>query len=208
MVYSPLDALRHRAREPGPGRRLLRDRVRDDGAVDRADADAREGRGRAELLRASATTSRSCRRCGRCSSRPTCASTASSARVTSRPSSAHGRSSSSRPTTASRSSSRASSRSTCSSRSTWCCASSAEGRCEVENQYTRVVPYDGNPRRSRVLAEVFELRPHFEWRGLGFISHSGAAAVRGVRATSTPSSATRCPASASPTRRRVSAARC
>ena len=24
-----------------------------------------------------------------------------------------------------------------------------EGRCEVENQYARVVPYDGNPRRSR-----------------------------------------------------------
>jgi hydrogenase expression/formation protein HypD len=48
-----------------------------------------------------------------------------------------------------------------------------EGRCEVENQYKRVVPYDGNPAALRVLAEVFELRPHFEWRGLGFISHSG-----------------------------------
>ncbi len=49
----------------------------------------------------------------------------------------------------------------------------AEGRCEVENQYTRVVPYDGNSRALEVLAEVFELRPHFEWRGLGFISQSG-----------------------------------
>src|SRR3984893_4116685 len=49
----------------------------------------------------------------------------------------------------------------------------AEGRCEVENQYSRVVPYDGNPQALNVLAEVFELRPHFEWRGLGFISHSG-----------------------------------
>jgi hydrogenase expression/formation protein HypD len=48
-----------------------------------------------------------------------------------------------------------------------------EGRCEVENQYKRVVPYDGNTQALRVLAEVFELRPHFEWRGLGFISHSG-----------------------------------
>jgi hydrogenase expression/formation protein HypD len=48
-----------------------------------------------------------------------------------------------------------------------------ERRCEVENQYTRVVPYDGNPQALRVLEEVFELRPHFEWRGLGFISHSG-----------------------------------
>jgi hydrogenase expression/formation protein HypD len=48
-----------------------------------------------------------------------------------------------------------------------------DGRCEVENQYKRVVPYDGNPRALAVLAEVFELRPHFEWRGLGFIAHSG-----------------------------------
>jgi hydrogenase expression/formation protein HypD len=48
----------------------------------------------------------------------------------------------------------------------------AEGRCEVENQYKRVVPYEGNRRALEVMAEVFELRPHFEWRGLGFISQS------------------------------------
>src|ERR1700735_3929875 len=48
-----------------------------------------------------------------------------------------------------------------------------EGRCEVENQYSRVVREEGNPRALAVLAEVFELRPHFEWRGLGFISQSG-----------------------------------
>jgi hydrogenase expression/formation protein HypD len=47
------------------------------------------------------------------------------------------------------------------------------GRCEVENQYKRVVPWEGNLRALEVMAEVFELRPHFEWRGLGFISHSG-----------------------------------
>ena len=47
-----------------------------------------------------------------------------------------------------------------------------QGRCEVENQYTRVVREEGNPRALAVLAEVFELRPHFEWRGLGFISQS------------------------------------
>jgi hydrogenase expression/formation protein HypD len=47
-----------------------------------------------------------------------------------------------------------------------------EGRCEVENQYKRVVPYEGNPTALAVMAEVFELRPHFEWRGLGFISQS------------------------------------
>jgi hydrogenase expression/formation protein HypD len=49
----------------------------------------------------------------------------------------------------------------------------AEGRCEVENQYARVVPHEGNVRALEVMAEVFELRPHFEWRGMGFISHSG-----------------------------------
>jgi hydrogenase expression/formation protein HypD len=48
----------------------------------------------------------------------------------------------------------------------------AEGRCEVENQYKRVVPWEGNLRALEVMAEVFELRPHFEWRGLGFISQS------------------------------------
>ena len=48
-----------------------------------------------------------------------------------------------------------------------------EGRREVENQYKRVVPWEGNLRALEVMAEVFELRPHFEWRGLGFISHSG-----------------------------------
>jgi len=46
------------------------------------------------------------------------------------------------------------------------------GRCEVENQYRRVVPWEGNPAALAVMAEVFELRPHFEWRGLGFISQS------------------------------------
>ena len=47
-----------------------------------------------------------------------------------------------------------------------------EGRCEVENQYTRVVREEGNRQALEVLGEVFELRPHFEWRGLGFISQS------------------------------------
>jgi hydrogenase expression/formation protein HypD len=48
-----------------------------------------------------------------------------------------------------------------------------QGRCEVENQYRRVVPDDGNLRALEVMAEVFALRPHFEWRGMGFISQSG-----------------------------------
>jgi hydrogenase expression/formation protein HypD len=48
----------------------------------------------------------------------------------------------------------------------------AEGRSEVENQYKRVVPWEGNLRALEIMAEVFALRPHFEWRGLGFISQS------------------------------------
>jgi hydrogenase expression/formation protein HypD len=46
------------------------------------------------------------------------------------------------------------------------------GRAEVENQYARVVPWAGNNAALRALADVFELRPYFEWRGLGFISQS------------------------------------
>jgi hydrogenase expression/formation protein HypD len=48
----------------------------------------------------------------------------------------------------------------------------AEGRCEVENQYARVVPYEGNPVALKVLDDVFVPRPFFEWRGLGSIPDS------------------------------------
>ncbi len=48
----------------------------------------------------------------------------------------------------------------------------AAGRSEVENQYARVVPWEGNLRALEIMSEVFALRPHFEWRGLGFISQS------------------------------------
>ncbi|MBA3892130.1 MAG: hydrogenase formation protein HypD [Gemmatimonadales bacterium] len=47
-----------------------------------------------------------------------------------------------------------------------------EGRAEVENQYARVVPWEGNLPALQAMAETFELRPYFEWRGLGFISQS------------------------------------
>ncbi|MFD1547572.1 hydrogenase formation protein HypD [Nonomuraea guangzhouensis] len=48
----------------------------------------------------------------------------------------------------------------------------AEGRGEVENQYARVVPWDGNRIAMEAIGTVMRVRPHFEWRGLGFISHS------------------------------------
>ncbi len=47
-----------------------------------------------------------------------------------------------------------------------------DGVAKVENQYQRVVPWEGNLAALRAMAEVFEVRPHFEWRGLGFISQS------------------------------------
>ncbi|TNC24945.1 hydrogenase formation protein HypD [Amycolatopsis alkalitolerans] len=48
----------------------------------------------------------------------------------------------------------------------------SRGRSAVENQYTRVVPWDGNLAALRAIGEVMRPRPYFEWRGLGFISHS------------------------------------
>ena len=47
-----------------------------------------------------------------------------------------------------------------------------DGRAEVENAYARVVPWDGNLPALRAMADTFELRPFFEWRGMGFISQS------------------------------------
>ncbi len=48
-----------------------------------------------------------------------------------------------------------------------------EGRCEVENQYQRIVPEEGNKEALDAINKVFELREFFEWRGLGSIDHSG-----------------------------------
>ncbi|MDJ0942233.1 MAG: hydrogenase formation protein HypD [Kiloniellales bacterium] len=48
-----------------------------------------------------------------------------------------------------------------------------EGRCEIENQYDRIVPGAGNDQALAAVGEVFELREYFEWRGLGSIDHSG-----------------------------------
>jgi hydrogenase expression/formation protein HypD len=47
-----------------------------------------------------------------------------------------------------------------------------KGEAKVENQYKRVVPWEGNRAALKAMADTFELRPYFEWRGLGFISQS------------------------------------
>ncbi len=46
------------------------------------------------------------------------------------------------------------------------------GRREVENQYKRVVRPEGNPKAVEAIHETMEMRPQYEWRGLGFISES------------------------------------
>ncbi len=47
-----------------------------------------------------------------------------------------------------------------------------EGRHEVENEYSRAVTRQGNLKAQALVREVFELRPQFEWRGLGLIPDS------------------------------------
>ncbi len=46
-------------------------------------------------------------------------------------------------------------------------------RSDVENQYRRVVPDEGNPLAQAAMADVFRLDGDSEWRGLGVISDSG-----------------------------------
>jgi len=48
-----------------------------------------------------------------------------------------------------------------------------DGRAEVENEFTRGVTRDGNTKAQALVAEIFELRPEFEWRGLGNVPYSG-----------------------------------
>ena len=47
-----------------------------------------------------------------------------------------------------------------------------QGRSEVENEFTRAVTRDGNLKAQALVAEVFETRESFEWRGLGELAHS------------------------------------
>ncbi|OYW32776.1 MAG: hydrogenase formation protein HypD [Methyloversatilis sp. 12-65-5] len=47
-----------------------------------------------------------------------------------------------------------------------------EGRAHVENEFSRAVDRDGNLGAQQKVSEVFELRPSFEWRGLGEVPYS------------------------------------
>jgi hydrogenase expression/formation protein HypD len=47
-----------------------------------------------------------------------------------------------------------------------------EGRAEVENQYARCVPREGNLKARELVTQVFTIVPR-KWRGIGQIPHSG-----------------------------------
>ena len=46
------------------------------------------------------------------------------------------------------------------------------GKARVENEYSRAVEKEGNPRARKLIEEVFDLRDTFEWRGLGWMERS------------------------------------
>ncbi len=48
-----------------------------------------------------------------------------------------------------------------------------DNRCEVENQYNRLVDKEGNKLALAAMNKVFEVRDNFDWRGLGEIPYSG-----------------------------------
>jgi hydrogenase expression/formation protein HypD len=57
-----------------------------------------------------------------------------------------------------------------------------EGRNEVENQYSRAVTREGNRRAKNEVADIFELRDRFEWRGLGIVPYSALRLKEAYRA--------------------------
>lgn len=48
-----------------------------------------------------------------------------------------------------------------------------EGRAVIENEFTRAVTPEGNLKAKNLVADVFEMRAEFEWRGLGVVPYSG-----------------------------------
>lgn len=56
-----------------------------------------------------------------------------------------------------------------------------QGRAEVENEFIRAVTPNGNLRAQDMVAQVFELRESFEWRGLGSMPSSALRIVEAYR---------------------------
>lgn len=57
-----------------------------------------------------------------------------------------------------------------------------EGRAEVENEFSRAVTATGNEKAKALVAEVFELRRSFDWRGLGTVPYSALRIKQSYRA--------------------------
>ena len=161
-----------RRRPPRQAGGVLRARLRDHRALHRGHARAGPASWASRTSACSATTSRSCRRSRPSWSRPTCASTGSSARATSRRWSATGPTGSCREVYGKPLVVAGFEPLDILASVAMLLAQLREGRCEVENQYSRVVAEEGNPAALALMAQVFALRPHFEWRGLGFIAQS------------------------------------
>ncbi|MCX6164700.1 MAG: hydrogenase formation protein HypD, partial [Ignavibacteriae bacterium] len=53
-----------------------------------------------------------------------------------------------------------------------CVSQLEEGRCEVENPYSRVVTREGNKKAREIMYEIFEICNR-KWRGIGEIAESG-----------------------------------
>ena len=64
-----------------------------------------------------------------------------------------------------------------------------DGRAKVENQYKRVVPWEGNRAALKAMAEVFQLRPYFRVARHGLHFAIGAAHARQLTRNGTPNSA-------------------
>ena len=174
MVYSPLDALKIAKKNPERHVVFLALGFETTAPSTAMTVLQAEKDGVENFSASSAITSRSCPRSRRCSTRPTCSSTASSAPATSARSSARGLTSSSRRSTASRSSSAGFEPLDILQSVYMLVKQVVEGRAEVENQYGRCVNRDGNRRGAGSASSRFSSRATiFEWRGLGSIAHSG-----------------------------------
>ncbi|MBZ8176466.1 hydrogenase formation protein HypD [Corynebacterium poyangense] len=51
----------------------------------------------------------------------------------------------------------------------------SDAPARVDNQYARVVTPDGNLVAQKLMNQAFQVRDSFEWRGLGWLPHSGMA---------------------------------
>ena len=212
MVYSTLDAIRIAEAEPGPRGRVLRHRLRDDDAADRARHPRRGKEGAPELLHPlqsrhdAAGDARHPRRRGRRRRAPVLIEgfigpAHVSTVIGTRPYEPFARDygkpvviAGFEPLDVAQA-------------ILMLVSQINDGRAEVENQYIRAVTPTGNLKAQAEVAAVFETRESFEWRGLGFLPQSALRLRPELRALTTPSGASASPRSRPGTIRPANAAR-